>query len=272
MRAGEERKLVTVLFADLVGSTAMADGEDPERIRLTLDRFYDAMAGEIERRGGTVEKFAGDAVMAVFGAPAALEDHAERALHAALAMLARLEELFGGRLALRVGVNTGEVVVGQAREGSSYVTGDAVNVGARLEQAASAGEVLAGERTVTAAGAAFEFGEPRTVDAKGKPGGVTCRPVLRALELARPRGAHGLREVFVGRESELDLLGATYRRSVAQREPHLVTIVGEPGVGKSRLVQELWRSSTMSSRGQSGGRGAASRTETASRTGPSGKS
>ena len=241
MPAAEERKLVTVLFADLVGSTAMADREDPERVRATLDRFYGAMAGEIERTGGTVEKFAGDAVMAVFGAPAALEDHAERALHAALAMMERLEELFAGALTLRIGVNTGEVVVGQARESSSYVTGDAVNVGARLEQAAAAGEVLAGERTVSAAGGAFEFGEPRTIGAKGKPAGVACRPVLRALELARPRGAGGLPVLFVGRETELDLLRATYRRAVAQREPHLVTIVGEPGVGKSRLVRELWR-------------------------------
>ena len=106
----EERKLATVLFADLVGSTGLADSQDPERTRVLLDRFYDAMAAEIEHAGGTVEKFVGDAVMAAFGAPAALEDHAERALHAALAMQRRLRELFGDRLALRIGVNTGEVV------------------------------------------------------------------------------------------------------------------------------------------------------------------
>src|SRR5580765_6755073 len=104
----EERKLATVLFADLVGSTALADSEDPERTRVLLDRFYDAMAAEIERAGGTVEKFVGDAVMAAFGAPAALEDHAERALHAALAMQRRLGELFDDRAALRIGVNTGD--------------------------------------------------------------------------------------------------------------------------------------------------------------------
>src|SRR6266487_2954377 len=107
-RPTEERKLATVLFADLVGSTALAGSQDPERTRALLDRFYDAMAEEIEAAGGTVEKFAGDAVMAVFGAPAAQEDHAERALHAALAMRKRLEELFGGDLILRIGVNTGE--------------------------------------------------------------------------------------------------------------------------------------------------------------------
>ena len=124
-----ERKLVTVLFADLVGSTALAAEQDPERTRALLDRFYDSMAAEIERVGGTVEKFVGDAVMAAFGAPAAQEDHAERALHAALAMQHRLRELFGDRPALRIGVNTGEVVVGVPREGSSFVSGDAVNVG-----------------------------------------------------------------------------------------------------------------------------------------------
>ena len=112
-RPAEERKLATVVFADLVGSTALAGSEDPERTRVVLDRFYDAMAEEIERAGGTIEKFAGDAVMAAFGAPSALEDHAERALHAALAMQRRLAELFEGRLELRIGINTGDVVVGK---------------------------------------------------------------------------------------------------------------------------------------------------------------
>lgn len=235
----EERKLATVLFADLVGSTALADAEDPERVRARLDLFYDAMTEQIERTGGTVESFAGDSVMAAFGAPNALEDHAERALHAALAMQHRLAEL-DRDLALRIGVNTGEVVFGQAREGTSFVTGDAVNVGARLEQAATPGEVLAGERTVAAARGAFEFGDRRSVEAKGKPGGVPCRPVLRALSLMRPRGVGGMRRVFVGRESELELLRAIFRRAVDQGEPHLVSIVGEPGVGKTRLVRELW--------------------------------
>src|ERR687888_2320731 len=107
--ASEERKLATVLFADLVGSTELGGSQDPERTRALLERFYDTAAEEVERAGGTVEKFAGDAVMAAFGAPVALEDHAERALHAALAMQRRLTELFAGRLELRMGVNTGEV-------------------------------------------------------------------------------------------------------------------------------------------------------------------
>ena len=239
MNIGGERKLVTVLFADLVGSTAFAGERDPERVRMQLEQFYDAMRKEIELTGGTVEKFAGDAVMAVYGAPAALEDHAERALHAALAMQERLVALFGDELEMRIGVNTGEVVVGSAREGGSFVTGDAVNVCDRLQKAAHAGEVLVGERTAAAVAGAFELGERRTVEAKGKPGGVTGVPVLRALRLARPRGVSGLRRAFVGRESELELLRATYRRAASSAEPHLVTIVGEPGVGKSRLVREL---------------------------------
>jgi class 3 adenylate cyclase len=238
--SSDERKLATILFADLVGSTTLAESEDPERVRLLLDRFYDAMAEEIERTGGTLEKFAGDAVMAVFGAPVALEDHAERTLHAAVAMRARVGDVHES-LALRIGVNTGEVVVGRAREGSSFVTGDAVNVSARLEQSAKPGEILAGERTVAAAGAAFEFGPAREVDAKGKSAPVAARPVLRALSLARPRGVGELQPVFVGRKTELELLRATYRRAVAGGEPHLVTIVGEPGVGKTTLVRELWQ-------------------------------
>jgi len=236
----EERKLATVLFADLVGSTALADDQDPERTRLVLNRFYDAMAEEIERCGGTVEKFAGDAVMAAFGAPAALEDHAERALHAAIAMQRRLSELFGARLTLRIGVNTGDVIVGRPRQDSSFVTGDAVNVAARLEQAAEPGTILAGLRTVAIAQGAFEFGSPATVHAKGKTQGIPVRPVLRALTLMRPRGIRGLPSVFVGREMESGEIQERYREVVVGGEPHLITILGDAGVGKTRLTRETW--------------------------------
>jgi class 3 adenylate cyclase len=236
----EERKLATVLFADLVGSTAMASDQDPERTRQVLNRFYDAMSQEVERYGGTVEKFAGDAVMAAFGAPDALEDHAERALHAGLAMHQRLAELFGGDMALRIGINTGEVLVGRPREGSSFVTGDVVNVAARLEQAARAGETLAGERTVTAASGAFDFGDPTTIEAKGKAGGIVTRRVLAALSLMRPRGLRGLPSVFVGREREFEQLQDSYRHVAGEGEPQLVSILGDAGVGKSRLTRELW--------------------------------
>src|SRR5579864_3280361 len=217
MPAGE-RKLATVLFADLVGATA----------------------AEVERAGGTVEKFAGDAVMAAFGAPAALEDHAERALHAALAMQRRLSELFGSRLQLRVGVNTGDVVTGAARD-SSFVSGDAVNVAARLEQAAAGGEILAGERTVAAVQGAFEFGPAQMVEAKGKPGGVAARPLRRALSLLRPRGLGGLESVFIGRDAELQQLRDTYTRVVSSGSPKFVTLVGDAGAGKSTLVRQLWQ-------------------------------
>jgi class 3 adenylate cyclase len=169
------------MFADLVGSTALAGSQDPERTRVVLDRFYDAMAQEIERAGGTIEKFAGDAVMAAFGAPSALEDHAERALYAALAMQRRLVELFEGQVALRIGVNTGDVIVGRARAGSSFVSGDAVNVAARLEQAAAPGAIFVGERTAAAARGAFEFDQPQTVEAKGKPKGVVARRLVRTM-------------------------------------------------------------------------------------------
>ena len=241
LAAAEERKLATVLFADLVGSTELASDQDPERVRAILDRFYDAMSAEVERAGGTVEKFAGDAVMAAFGAPASHEDDAERALHVALGMQRRLGELFGGRLALRIGVNTGDVVVGKPREGSSFVTGDTVNVCARLEQAAAPGEILVGERTVAAARGAFEFAEPTTVEARGKPGGIRCRKLVRALSLTRPRGLGGLQPVFVGRDGELADLRQAYGRVVASGRPYLVTVVGDAGVGKTRLVGEFWR-------------------------------
>jgi class 3 adenylate cyclase/tetratricopeptide (TPR) repeat protein len=235
-----ERKLATVVFADLVGSTAFGASQDPERTRIVLERFYDAMAEEVETAGGTVEKFAGDAVMAAFGAPASLEDHAERALHAALAMQRHLRELFADSLALRIGVNTGEVVVGTPREGSSFVTGDPVNVAARLQQAAEPGEILVGERTVATARGAFEFAERRTIEAKGKPEGVGCRRLVRAVSLMRPRGVGGLRRTFVGRDEEMRALERAYEEVESRHEPQLVTILGDAGVGKTRLVRELW--------------------------------
>ena len=236
-----ERKLATVLFADLVGSTALADQQDPERTRMLLERFYDAMSEEIGRAGGTVEKFAGDAVMAVFGVPDALEDHAERALHAALAMQKRLETVFDGRLALRIGVNTGEVVAGPGRVGSSFVTGDAVNVAARLEQAAEPGAIVVGARTAEAVRGAFELGPAFEFDAKGKADPVVAQTVVGALTLMRPRGLRGGARAFVGRGTELELLQAIFRHTVEQREPHVVTLIGDAGVGKTTLVRELWR-------------------------------
>ena len=237
-RPSEERKLATVLFADLVGSTEMAGAQDAERTRALLNRFYDAMAGEIAEAGGTIEKFIGDAVVAAFGAPVAQQDHAIRALHAALSMQRTLEEILGDGLRLRIGVNTGNVVVGEPRVGSSFVTGDAVNVAARLEQGANPGEILVGERTVSAARNAFEFGPATMIEAKGK-GGIACRRLLRAAasdpEVSAPIGG------FVGREQELQALREAYRRAFETERPVLVSILGEPGIGKSALVREFRR-------------------------------
>src|SRR5712691_6074809 len=241
MSDAQERKLATILFADLVGSTARAEAADPERTRAELERFYDAMSAEIEAAGGTIEKFAGDAVMAVFGAPEALEDHAERALHAALAMQRRHAGLFADGPGLRIGVNTGEVVVGRAREGSSFVSGDPVNVAARLELAAGPGEILVGDRTVAAARGAFEFAEPAEIDARGKTAPVACRRVLRALSLMRSRGVAGLAPVFVGRDTELQRVFDAYRTALQASRPALVTILGDAGVGKTSLARALWQ-------------------------------
>ena len=235
----EERKVATVLFADLVGSTELAGQQDAERTRARLNRFYDAMAAEIAKAGGTIEKFIGDAVVAAFGAPAAQEDHADRALHAALSMRRTLEELFGDSLKLRIGVNTGDVVVGEPRVGSSFVTGDAVNVAPRLEQAAGPGQILVGARTAGAVRSPFEFGDQVLIEAKGKPDGVPGRLLVRALAAPGTK-ADGAPVTFVGREAELEALESAYRGVVAEGAPRFLTVVGEAGIGKTTLLQELW--------------------------------
>lgn len=232
-----ERKVATMLFADLVGSTALTASDDPENSRVMLERFYDAMADAIEATGGTIEKFAGDAVMAVFGVPFAQEDHAERALHTALAMRSKLHIVFGERLQLRIGVSTGDVVAGAPRMGSSFVSGDAVNVAARLEQGARPGEILVAERTAVLVGAAFELSGPVTIKAKGKEGGISARRLIGALAAARPRGQLG--RTFLGRERELGSLESAYEWVAKNGRPALVAVIGEPGVGKSRLTDEL---------------------------------
>src|SRR5215212_2893596 len=169
----EVRKVVTVLFCDLTGSTALGDRTDPETLRATMRGYYDSMRAILERHGGAVEKFVGDAVMAVFGVPVSHEDDALRAVRAAWEMRAKVPEL---GLAARIGVNTGEVVAG---EGDTLVTGDAVNVAARLEQAADPGEVLIGPETRRLVRDAVTA-EPVEVPAKGKPEPV---PAFRLLDL-----------------------------------------------------------------------------------------
>ena len=250
-----ERKVATVLFAALVGSSELGE-RDPERMRAEFERLSDTMAEEVRRAGGRVERFIGNTATAVFGVPTAQEDHAERALHAALALQRRFGELFGEARGLGIGVNTGEVVAEQAREGSAFPTGDAVSMAARLAETAGPGEILVGERTVAAARRAFEFGDLTTAEPAGKTQRITCRVLLRALSLTRPRGIGGVGRSFVGREQELELLRSAFKRVVHGGEPQLVTIVGDAGVGKTSLTRQLsdWLASQSPERLVRGGR------------------
>ena len=249
--SGSERKLVTVLFADVTGSTQLGEQLDPEQLRAVMDAYFSAMRTEIEAEGGTVEKFIGDAVMAAFGAPLAHEDDAARALRAGLRMLARLpdvnrdlEPAYGVRLQIRIGVHSGEVLAAVDPEpGEAMVTGDAVNAAARLQTAAEPGELLASERTVAAA-RGFVVEDRGSFELKGKQEGVRAFVVLE--ESGGPtRGLPGFHAPMVGRDTELDLLQSVYERAARERKPHLVTIYGEAGVGKSRLSREFleWSSS-----------------------------
>jgi len=244
----EERKVVSVVFADLVGSTARAERLDPEDVRAILAPYHDRLRAELERRGGTVEKFIGDAVVAVFGAPLSHEDDPERAVRAALAIQEAIAELNEAdsqlELEVRVGVHTGEalVSVGARPElGEAMVAGDVMNTCARLQAAAPPGGVLVGEATHRVTERKIEYREAGPIEAKGK-----AEPVKAWLALA-PRSRFGVdvfqtgRAPLVGREGELDLLAAALSRTRAESEPQLVTLVGVPGIGKSRLVYELSR-------------------------------
>jgi len=250
---GQERKLVTVLFADVVESAGLGERLDPERLKQVMDAYFEAMRREIEAEGGTVEKFIGDAVMAVFGVPASHEDDPARALRAALRMRAALERLNrsleesqGVTLAMRIGVNTGEVVaVTVPRPGEGMVTGDAVNVAARLEQSADVGQIVVAERTARAA-SGLHLRPLGPLPLKGKEEPVRAYEMLEEASIAEPR----LRErsdagepasPMVGRDRELALLQTVYHRVVAEGRPSLVTVYGEAGVGKSRLVREFER-------------------------------
>ena len=250
-RPAEERKLVTVLFADVTGSTELGEQLDPERLRSLLATYFSAMSAAIASWGGTVEKFIGDAIMAVFGVPIVREDDAGRALRAALEMLARLDGLnrdfqdrHGVTLRIRIGVNSGEVIapVGTGAQ-QLIVTGDAVNVAARLEQVAEPGTVLVGERTFLAARDAFRFGEPVTLELKGKAETITAYPLVEVLPEAK-RGVPGLSSPMVGRDRELETLTSLLEESIETNRPRLVTVFGPAGIGKSRLVQEFIRLSS----------------------------
>jgi DNA-binding SARP family transcriptional activator len=236
----EERKLVTVLVADVAASPALSEARDPERAGALLERVVETITAEIDEAGGRLETVAGGVLTAAFGTPVAQEDHAERALQAALAVRRRLDEAFGDDLVLRAGVDTGEVVVGPAREGAATLSGGIVLTGARLARAAGPGVILVGERTAAATRGIFEFGVPMSEGTEGERTRLACRPLVRALTLTRTKGSGGLRSAFVGRDGELELLEAAYRRAVDESRPRLVTVMGDAGVGKTRLVRELW--------------------------------
>ena len=227
-----ERKLATALFVDLVDSTALVAGSDPEVVRRRVTGFFDRAAAHIQSFGGTVEKFAGDAVVAVFGVPIAHEDDAERAVRAAVAIL----ETGDGDLPVRIGIEAGEVV---AETGdSTFATGEALNVAARLQQSAEPGEILIGPTAygLTADRVTVESIGDRKL--KGLDGAVEVRRVVCA---DRPTGRPiSVAAPYVGREEELELLGNVFARVVRDRRAQLVTIFGDPGIGKSRLAQEFY--------------------------------
>jgi class 3 adenylate cyclase/tetratricopeptide (TPR) repeat protein len=240
-----ERKLATVLFVDLVNSTGLVTGSDPEVVRRRVNRYFETVSRFVTVHGGIVEKFAGDAVLAAFGVPQAHEDDAERATRAALAMREAVDEL---GLEARIGIEAGELVVEDAE--STFVTGEAVNHAARLQQAARPGEILVGPTAYRLAAGSLVVEDAGPLELKGLDGPLRAWRVMEALD--RPVRPAGPRAPLVGREAELELLANTFSRTVRDERAHLFTIFGEPGVGKSRLAREfvdgLERASVLSGR------------------------
>ena len=241
--AATERRVVTVLFADLVGFTTLSASRDPETMRELQDRYFERTRVIVARYGGAIEKFIGDAVMALWGAPIAHEDDAERAVRAALELVDMVPALgreAGVELQVRVGILTGEAAVNVGAEGQGMVTGDMVNTAARLQSVAPAGGVLVGEATRIAAEAAVEFVAAGDQELKGKPGPV---PAWRAVRVVGERGGarrpDALEPPFVGRTDELRFLKEQFHAAGRERRARLVSLVGQAGIGKSRLAWEL---------------------------------
>ena len=236
-----------MLFCDLVGFTAASEAADPEDVRARIRPYHARLRDEIERYGGTVEKFIGDAVMAVFGAPVAHEDDAERAIRAGLRVLEAIEELNDRdpslSLQVRIGINTGEAVVGlgaRPAEGEGIVTGDVVNTASRLQGVAPVDGIAVSQQTYHATQRVFDYEQLEPVTVKGK---AQPLAIWRPLK-ARARFGSDLTRThatpLIGRELEKSLLIGTFARAAKQRRCQLVTVVGEPGVGKSRRCTELF--------------------------------
>jgi class 3 adenylate cyclase len=239
-----ERRLVSVLFADLVGFTTLSESRDAEDVRALLDTYFETSRAIVDRYGGTVEKFIGDAVMAVWGTPTAQEDDAERAVRAAIDLVDAVRRVGVERdmpdLALRAAVHTGEAVVTLGAAGMGMVAGDLVNTASRLQSVASPGTVLVGEATQRAASNAIVFEAAGTHELKGK---LSAVPAFRALRVVAQRGgvgrSEGLEPPFVGRDSELQLIKDFYHATARERGPRLVSVMGQAGIGKSRLAWEF---------------------------------
>jgi class 3 adenylate cyclase/tetratricopeptide (TPR) repeat protein len=237
----EERKLVSVLFVDVVDSTAHAERNDPEDVRERLQLFFDTFRAQVERFGGVVEKFIGDAAVAVFGAPLAHGDDAERAVRCGVGVLGDVAALDPNGVAagmqVRGAVNTGEALVALSTDharGEAIATGDVINTAARLQTSAHPGQLVVGDETYRATRRTIRYEQLPAVDAKGKSQAVTAWLVVgEETAPARPAAA------FRGRDLELEALAATWERVVAERRPHLITILGPPGIGKSRLAKEF---------------------------------
>ncbi len=239
---GKERRLLTVLFADLVGSTELGSETDPEVLRRRMTRYFQQMKDVADVHGGTVEKFIGDAVMVVFGIPQIHDDDAERAVRCGLQMQATmgvLNQEVGRPLALRVGINTGEAVVGSGDDGQ-LIVGDPINVAARLQQGAGTGEVVVGPLTARLTAATIEYDRRPAVRAKGKALPLeSFRAIAAKTDVPRQvRGVRPGRAALVGREPELRQLMDCFGQTSGERQARLVSIIGAAGIGKSRLVEE----------------------------------
>src|SRR5438445_4070639 len=263
---GGTRKVVTVLFCDMVGSTRLGESLDPETLRRLMERYFEDMKAVVHRHGGITEKFIGDAIMATFGIPRAHEDDALRAVRAAVEMRDALERLnqeferdWGVTMVTRTGLNTGEVITGDVSEGTTFVTGDAVNVAARLEQSAPPGEILVGEATYQLIRGLVLVEPIAPFAVKGKAEPVSAWKLIKISPAARAWSG-SLDSPLVGRDRELRKLREAFQRTVEDRRCEAVTVLGAAGIGKSRLAREfVWgladRAAVASGRGLPHGEG-----------------